>query len=211
MGKFVHMAFVLVSMSIVSCSAQNKAPDAVTYQGIIFKPEYVKIFPENIEFEGKKITFKKINEVNIDVDKNQSNDLITLYNCEGWESDPGDFRRILIKMDGGKNLEIKNMGGWIKVPEQFKEYYENPHLLLLNIGFTKPILVLFGYQYESEPGYLTLVSINQDKAELIFNEKFEVLRILKTGDDERYKLIGIYKGKNYELFIEKNELRFLPQ
>ncbi|MCG8340194.1 MAG: hypothetical protein MI674_02850 [Cytophagales bacterium] len=137
----------------------------------------------------------------------------------GWENEPGDFEKIQIKLEKGGIVEFGYYDSWIKIedpiklPEQSQRVKQTPYFFTLDMGEGKYIMVLAGYAYASMPGYLTLIAVGQDTAEVIFNKQVDLLEIAET--DQGYRLVGRLGVTGYgdnpcELLIEEGKLTFQP-
>ena len=173
------------------------------------------------------------------VSKFELNDrgFIKLLNIKGWGGEePGDFRKIEIVTKNRVKYEFDNSEGWVKPYDPIEKYLTNDYFLEINIGGSEPILIFFGYIYASLPGWLTIISLQGTKPEIIFNKELSLAKIVPNGDN--YKLIicndkhfiedyyeeKYVKGKLIsrkpkvknpykfcsEIYIENNELKVVP-
>ena len=150
--------------------------------------------------------------------------------------EPGDFSRIKVINKNSKEFNFDNIDGWIKPYDPIEKYLTNDYFLELNIGGSEPVLIFFGYIYASLPGWLTIISLQGTKPEIIFNKELSLAKIVPNGDN--YKLIicndkhfiedyyeeKYVKGKLIsrkqkvknpykfcsEIYIENNELKVVP-
>lgn len=183
-----------------SCTEAQKAVEENSFD---HDPAFVARFG-NQGFEISELTFVEVASINTDFDSNGTSDKLLLYNCKGWENDPGDFRKIVLELNGNKVLESLNLGGWINLPIKLQQGSSPPSFLL--IGSKIPVLAFVGYPYESEPGYLTLISVNGEKSELVFNQKFNLSNV--TDASGQYSLEGEYEDKPATIFIDQAGLKF---
>ena len=155
---------------------------------------------------------------------------ITLYNVTSWiGNSAGDFRRIEIQNKNGVTVIFDNSEGWVKAYGPISKYLTNDYFLEINIGGTEPVLIFFGYTYQSQPGWLTIISLQGPKPEIIFNQEVSLIKIVKNG--KSHKLIIDYdfweRGDDNgastrlrasadaykscrEIYIENNELKVVP-
>lgn len=87
------------------------------------------------DFKDKNLVFRKVYETEAPS--------ITLYNPAGyaWETDPGDFSKVQIKLENGNMVEFDNLDGWIKLkapiklPEQSPSVKKTPYFLSSTFSF----------------------------------------------------------------------------
>ena len=148
----------------------------------------------------------------------------------------GAFSRIKVIKKNGSSFDFDNIDGWVKPYDPIEKYLTNDYFLELNIGGSEPVLIFFGYIYASLPGWLTIISLQGPKPEIIFNKELSLAKIVPNGDS--YKLIicndkhfiedyyeeKYVKGKLIsrkpkvknpykfcsEIYIENNELKVVP-
>jgi len=141
----------------------------------------------------------------------------------------GDFSRIKIIKKNGNQFNFDNIDGWEKAYGPISKYLTNDYFLEINIGGTEPVLIFFGYTYQSQPGWLTIISLQGPKPEIIFNQEVSLIKIVKNG--KSHKLIIDYdfweRGDDNgastrlrasadaykscrEIYIENNELKVVP-
>jgi hypothetical protein len=156
------------------------------------------------EFEGNKgINFDEVPFDKVYNEMNGKNRII-LSDVTDSGGEPGDFRKIQIE-----GYNFPNIYAWIKIPERLKEYSENDYFLQLDMGFEKPVLIFIGYSYASKPGYLTIISLDSAKPEIVFNYGFSISKIEKIEGQDTYKLIGgKYTDEVFEVLVEDNELKY---
>lgn len=148
---------------------------------------------------------------------------------ECWEDEGGDFRRIRIKLKNKKVVEYDNRDGWLeifkkakygsgaiadflKTPANSSKIKMHPYGITLDMGKGDQILMLFGYQYATDPArLLTLIYIGKDQAEIIFNTYFTLFEIRENQGG--YSLIGKRSSDGsyadpYEIAIKNGKLTF---
>ncbi|MCG8341129.1 MAG: hypothetical protein MI674_07725 [Cytophagales bacterium] len=77
---------------------------------ITYDPKHID---KLLDYQDYDVSFVKVGEL-----KDPS---VVLYNCAGWENtDPGDFRRIQIKLSKNNAIEFVEGGPWIKVKEIYR-------------------------------------------------------------------------------------------
>lgn len=176
---------------MVSCGkSQSQEKNQSTIQ---FDKENVIDFSDNKVFEGQEISYKEVGKVNY-----AQKELVFL-NCVGWENDPGDFRKLKIG-----DTEFVNMGGWVKVPEEYSFYSEDGYFLEWDLGNNTSVVVLFGYVYASDPGYLSVINLSSNP-ELIFNRQVMLKEVQKNGNIQ--VLVVTIQDQDYRLYIDNNTLK----
>lgn len=163
--------------------------------------------------------FKKIYDFHIE-DKN-----IKLQNALEWtDGRVDDFLKILINCKGKSEYIFENYDSWTKINNKFKKYSLNQYCLYVDIGGKKPVLIFFGCQPDgSNPGLITIISLEGDKPEVIFNSEYDLKRIVKIGKSYRLRMQSDYdeynedeNGNAYavnpnpfceEVYIQNNELK----
>lgn len=184
--------FFSISFFVFSCGGAQDSVKSFEYD-----EKYVSDFETNTNFDISSLTFVEVDVIKSDFDKNGEQDIVRLYNCKGWENDPGDFRKVEIELNGSKIMEAINMGGWIRSPEA-------PYLLIDN---SVPLLGFTGYQYASEPAYFTLITMNGGESKIVFNQKFELESMNnKPGSIE---LKGLYEDSSAMIEIKESSLKFI--
>ena len=172
--------------------------------------ELILKFDDNEMFEDQGLETYEVGTGNSDLDSNGEFDRINYSKCKGWENEPGDFTRIAVSLNGEEPAIHDYYGGWVKVPSQFSEYTVHGFAMYLDIKPNRRIAILFGYVYESQPGYLSIYTVNSNKFELIFNQKLRLLEVVNLGEKDGYKLIvDNLSNQKYEIFIEGDELKFM--
>ena len=72
------------------------------------------------------------------------------------------------------------------------------------LDIDRPVLLLQGYSYASESGFLTIVRLSQEKGEVIFNDKFELNKIDKEG--RKYFIRGLLNDESKTIEITSSSL-----
>ncbi len=187
------LIFIVILIFFVSCEKSNS--QVGSQSGIKFDEKNVLEFSDNKIFEGRKLSFIEV------LRANYAQKELILLNCVNWENDPGDFRKIKIG-----STEFVNMGGWTKVPEEYSKYSESDYFLELNLDNRSPVIVLFGYVYASDPGYLSVISLTGANPELIFNMKVLLKEVVMNGDN--MGLVINFQGQDYNLYMDNGMLKF---
>ena len=194
------------------------------------KPSFMTYDPKHVEkllaigtpldAQGNQYPIIKIGEL--------KDPVVKLYHFAEW-NDPGDFMKIQIQLGKHGILELENGEGWIKVlekselcttaiadslvvPEHSPKVQLHPYCATLDTGAGRKILMLFGYPYSTGPPLLTLIAVDEEHAELIFNKEVHLKEIRET--EQGYRLIGTQGSSGYwntpcEVLIEANTLTFL--
>jgi len=207
----------------------NDASDMHIKDTVIHNRKYVEEFSNS--HKNEHFEYTEIAELSI------SSGSVSLLNITNWiNNEPGDFRRVIIKKNHFNKILFDNIDGWEKVYYPNKKHLTNDYFLELNIGGSEPVLIFFGYIYASLPGWLTIISLQGPKPEIIFNKELSLAKIVPNGDS--YKLIicndkhfieDYYEEKHIkgklisrkpkvknpykfcsEIYIENNELKIVP-
>jgi hypothetical protein len=225
-SKYAFIIFVSTIVGLIvhkKCNSETSKSIPITYDKAYVEPLYG--FDETDErFVKKEVVFKKVAEM--------ESQPVDFYNCfgGGWDGDPGDFRRIKVKLTRGHVVEYDNSPGWLeifkkeeyssgsiadflKTPAKSSKIKMHPYGITLDMGKGDQILMLFGYQYGTDPArLLTLIYIGKDQAEMIFNRHFDVFEIREQ--QQGYSLIGrmrsvgneVMHADPYEITIKDGKL-----
>lgn len=201
LDKMIRLNVILVCIMVFSCSDAQKTNGESSEFGVKFDMQHVLEFSDNLEFKINDLSFFETNTINVDLDKDGANEIIKLYNVEGWEEDPGDYRKITIESKGKMIFESVNLGGWVKPVSQFNNYVIGESFMLLQASYS--VIALIGYPYASDPSYLTLIAIDDTgNAKTVFNENYELIEVKKKGT-------GVFQlsGEESFLLIEDFEIK----
>lgn len=185
---------IVVSVFLTSCGntkGQGEASESTQAQE---KEVLVEPF-----FDNEGIDFNLVSYIEI-ASNNVQDKVVTLHNDLEAEGEPGDFRKINI----GKS-EFINFGGWTKVSEEYSSYSNNGYFLEMDLGNKTPVIVLFGYVYASDPGFLSIISLSS-KPELIFNRQVILKKVEENGDSQ--SLVVTMQDQEHKLYIDNGTLKF---
>jgi hypothetical protein len=135
---------------------------------------------------------------------------ITIEHLDPWEL-PGDYIKIIIKSNN-HIIDLENLEGWVKfdnnytVPEQVKNQnlINTDYFIYTKLDDNKPIILLFGWVYASEPGLMTIIDLTNKNPKLIFNNFFQIKKIFDIDNDGVKEIIGSTDFKNNAIIDFKN-------
>jgi len=117
MTKKYKYTLIIAALAIIcfvvykNCYSNIQEPISITYNKAQIE-QLTGFEKHKKDFKERNIVLKKVDEI-----KSLSAEL---YNCfgGGWETDPGDFRRLKIRLKKGHIIEYDNINGWIKFLER---------------------------------------------------------------------------------------------
>jgi len=214
----MNIRIILLSLLLnIGCSNQ-KEKTIIKKINIIESLKVDSFDAVNAMYESKELSgelkYTIEGKIDKDLDDDGIQDFIQIENYKGWtDTEPSDFRKIVIHFKD--NYELKNAEGWSKVSKMKvnnsltkHSKLNNDYFVSLDIGLKYPVLVFFGYWYDSKPGYITIVSVDNKEPEIIFNKQFDIQEVVKVKNKNYYKLIGIYDTKYHELVFKNGQVNF---
>lgn len=112
-------------------------------------------------------------------------------------SDPGDYLRIeILNASNEPLLQLTNFEGWVRfnknyqVPDSVQSLNKisSDKLLVVDLN-SQTYLLLFGWVYASEPGFLTMVELSS-QPQMIFNKLYEIKGFSDKNADSFIDLVG---------------------
>lgn len=232
-----YLSIVLITLSVAvvilcykQCDGKSVKQIPISYDKNDISPlDDFKNYEESISFKEHGMILKKVDRLGDSLAEAYN---LTGENGIGWDDEGGEVKRIKIKLKSGRTVVYDNdNGGWleifkkedyslpiadrIKIPEQSQKIQKHPYGITLDMDNGDQILMLFGYQYSTDPArLLTLIYIGKDQAEIIFNKHFNVFEIREQ--EQGYSLIGrlhsidneVIHADPYEIAIKDGKLTF---
>ena len=124
-----------------------------------------------------------------------------MYKYKGFENDPGFCNVIDIVYDKKTLLQVRDPGGWEYIREKFRKYTGmNRSNCYMFCPITKTAMALFfvGHSYQNDPSMLTIIVIDKEKAEVVFNKPMHPMELNQTNTE--FSLIG--HSNNPELNLD---------
>ena len=126
---------------------------------------------------------------------------VKMYKYKGFENDPGFCNVIDIVYDKKTLLQVRDPGGWGYIREKFRKYTGmNRSNCYMFCPITKTAMALFfvGHSYQNDPSMLTIIVIDKEKAEVVFNKPMHPMELNQTNTE--FSLIG--HSNNPELNLD---------
>ena len=136
--------------------------------------------------------WKRVSSFQLDWDGHR--DVQAVLEIPSAWSDPGDFTRIRIRVEGQKEFVLKNDKGWVKASSEEAALspvlkktnaLHSEYLLALRIDEHRILLFLIGYPYASSPGSLDVLEMSNDgQARVILHRDELGLREVRDLDGD---------------------------
>lgn len=145
-----------------------------------------------------KYQYEIVEKHSIDLNQDGLKDEVLLEKIKDW-NDPGDFHAVTVSINNAEKIELLNKDGWINTKEisefipDFNDsnLVKSEYLSIKKASNDKFLLFLKGYHYASHPGFLSIVTVVNDKPVLIFNKEVNVFQFEDLNKDGIKDLVTI--------------------
>ncbi|MEM1406304.1 MAG: hypothetical protein AAGG59_05975 [Bacteroidota bacterium] len=220
---------LLLILLFGSCTQGQNTNDKVSISGELVGTD-LKSFETYVEPNDflKAMTFKTVDEIAFDFDKDQINDEIFFYRVDSLRlqsgktvqsDDPGDYTFLVIHLSGKAKKDTFLIEDGIKkqflkeVKMDKNSLVKNDYINIYSSGDNN-LLLIEGYTYGNGESSQTLINIYKGESFLIFNDdqKIKSLETSKGGDvlitindkqGEKYEgLANTYRIKNGYMVLD---------
>lgn len=101
---------------------------------------------------------------------------------QGWENDPGDFTVIEVLSNGRTIYTLNKDEGWDYFPQNWSTLSSCKSCYVENLGSDAFALLFVGTTIASQPPYLTVIVVKDEKATLAFNKPYFLENIQKNSN-----------------------------
>ena len=111
---------------------------------------------------------------------------VKMYKYKGWEDEAGFCNVIDIVYDKKTLLQVRDPGGWENIIERLRKTTGiNSSERYMFCPITKTAMALFfvGHSYQNDPSMLTIIVIDKEKAELVFNKPMHPMELNQTNTE----------------------------
>lgn len=144
----------------------------------------------------EKNDYAPIEDILLKIDNDDVLDTIRICKIQEW-TDPGDFQKIEIKLSNKDFYEIYNLGDWINLNnEQLKLFgksniVKTDRFLITEIEKGRIVMIIFGWQYASSPGNISIIDLTNGNIKPLFNKLFEFISLEDIDNNNVKEIIGL--------------------
>ncbi len=134
-----------------------------------------------------------------DADLDGQIDTVRLFRPPDW-ADPGDYHFISIRLASKHHFSLGYKGGWSSLMNESDStvfptlrkltVVQSQNIFALRIDSASTAVLLFGVQYASSPGQLTVLKVLRDTVRIVYRDDISISSITDVDGDGVPDLIG---------------------
>ncbi len=134
-----------------------------------------------------------------DADLDGQIDTVRLFRPPDW-ADPGDYHFISIRLVSKHHFSLGYKGGWSSLMNESDStvfptlrkltVVQSQNIFALRIDSASTAVLLFGVQYASSPGQLTVLKVLRDTVRIVYRDDISISSITDVDGDGVPDLIG---------------------